>query len=169
MSVCCSVGYEGSNATGNGKDTFIEYDISCPQLSKDGTLNFWKSSCLQKIGNRDIPCCYLGCEEAAKHPELKSKMDEAIAKEESLRGKKEKEDKFANVIYNRMRYRQSQKKQARKPKLSTKERATLVEYYINGYTIPETVKAIGYHASTISLYRRLYRDGVMDRNGVITL
>ena len=168
MSVCCSVGYYGSCAN-SPKDTYRQYNLACPNVCDNGQLNFWQDRCLERIGNPDIKCCYKGCKEAAKHPELKAKMDRIIAecnakKEES----KETEERYQRE-YNHARYKKNIENNKKKPRLAKSKRAEIISFYINGFTIAESVVKTGCNKSIISMYRRLYREKAMDREGNILI
>ena len=156
MSVCCSVGYYGSNAYGTMEDNIKEYDLACPQVCNNGLKNFWKSRCLERIGNKEIPSCYKGCKEAAKHPELKAKMDKVIAEYNAMKKKREMRNKLTEVEINKNRYRRRIEKEKRqslhgKGSVITKEeRSKIIDMYITGFTIAESCSTLGLSKTTIS-------------------
>ncbi len=137
-------------------------DMYCPQISGIKGNNFWKSSCFEKIGNRDIATCRLGCEEAAKHPELKAKMDKVKAEYEESRKRMAAIEKEDISRYNKLRYKKGLLK---KPKTTKKQKAEIITLYKEGCTLDTTSSIVGCSRTTVKLYRKLFKEGAMDENG----
>ena len=157
----------GGNA---GDDTYSipkQYNMSCPNVCKDGRPNFWQHRCLERIGNKNISSCFKGCKEAAKYPETKIKMDKVIANIIKNKASVDAKDRQQAKEFNRERYKQGIINLRLKPKLTKKDRTKIVNMYLTSYSVKETCKEVDCGRSAVSLYRKMYRDGAMDEYGTI--
>lgn len=168
MSVCCSVGYYGSCAN-SPRDIKKPYDLSCPNISKNGELNFWKNQCAERIGNKEVKCCYRGCTEAAKHPELKAKMDIVLAKCSKQKKQLEDRDKQTDATIRRTKYARQMENLKRKERFPKESRAKIIDMYTSGMSVHETTVELNCGRTVVSLYRKMFREGAMNTDGSISI
>ena len=167
MGLMVSVYGASINGT-EGEQAFKQYDLSCPNVSRGGILNFWKYRCLVRIGDRNIQSCYKGCKEAAKHPELREKMNKVL---EAIKAKSSTpefiaEKKTESRAYNRSRYIRV-RDVIPLNKITKEQRSRIINMYLSASTIKETCDRLGCGRTVVSLYRKMYREGLMSSDGEI--
>ncbi len=156
MGVCVSVGYYG--ASWEEEKEPDRYDMRCPLLGKGTANNFWIRRCKEKLNNSEIKTCYGGCKTAKEIPELV----EYIKK---LKPKENKE--FEADRYIRGAESNREKNLVGRSFISQRERQIIIGDMLEKVLVKSTMKKLGCGRTVISLYRRMYREGMMDERGNI--